>query len=52
MRVVICGSPQWNYNQYVEDEIVKLLRQSRLEGKQLLIIHGAEPGPEAAVQEI
>lgn len=52
MRVIICGSPHWNYNRYVEDEIVRLLRQSRLEGKHLLVIHGAEPGPEVATQEI
>lgn len=46
MRVVLCGSPHWSYDRFIADELVKLQRQSRLDGKKLLLIHGGEPGPE------
>lgn len=38
MKVIICGSTQWTYN-----EIARLHRESRLKGKCLLVIHGGEP---------
>ena len=52
MRVVLCGSAHWNYDKIVEDEIVKLHRQSRLDGKKLLVIHGGEPGPETVADTV
>ena len=46
MKVIICGSPQWTYDEIIKDQIVRLHRESRLAGKKLLVIHGGEPGPE------
>ncbi len=46
MKVIICGSPQWTYDEIVKDELVRLIRDSRASGKRLLVIHGGEPGPE------
>lgn len=46
MKVVICGSPQWTFDEIVKDELVRLHRKSRAAGKRLLVIHGGEPGPE------
>ena len=51
VKVVICGSPQWTYDDTVRNEIIRLRRESRLEGKKLLIIHGGEPGPETVAHE-
>lgn len=51
MRVIICGSPQWTYDEIVKDEIVRLRRECRLSRERLLIIHGGEPGPETAAHE-
>lgn len=51
MKVIICGSPHWGYNEIVKDVIVQLHRESRLKGKHLLIIHGGEPGVETVAQE-
>lgn len=51
MRVIICGSPQWTYEEIVMDEIVRLRRESRALGRRLLIIHGGEPGPETVAHE-
>ncbi len=52
MRVIITGSRHWTFDRYIEDEIVKLEKLSRLEGKKLLIIHGGEPGPESIADEV
>lgn len=52
MRVVLCGSSQWSYNRFIQDEIVKLQRESRSQGKKLLIIHGGEPGPETVADAV
>lgn len=46
MRVIICGSPHWSHNRIVEDLIIKIRQESHINGKELLLIHGAEPGPE------
>lgn len=46
MRVVICGSPSWDFDLVVQDEIVKLYRWCRTRGHKLLIIRGDEVGPE------
>lgn len=51
MRAIICGSPQWTYDEIVKDEVVRLRRESRLSGRKLLIIHGGEPGPETVAHE-
>jgi len=51
MKVIICGSPHWIYDEIVKDEIVRLCRESRLMGKGLLIIHGNEYGPETVAHE-
>ena len=51
MKAIICGSPQWAYNEIVKDVIAQLHRESRLKGKRLLIIHGGESGPETVAQE-
>ena len=50
MRVILCGSPQWNYDQIVVDEVVKLRRLCRDKGEKLLIITGGEVGPERATE--
>ncbi len=50
MRVIICGSPSWNFDLVVQDEIVRLYRWCRIHGQKLLIIHGGEPGPEAVAE--
>ena len=50
MKVVICGSPQWTFDEIVKDELVRLHRKSRAAGKRLLVIHGGEPGPETVAQ--
>lgn len=52
MRVVICGSPHWNYDILVRDEIVRLKRQSALSGTSLFVIHGGEPGPESVAAKV
>ncbi|MGW8182199.1 MAG: hypothetical protein ACWGQW_26015, partial [bacterium] len=52
MRVVICGSPSWNFDLIVQDEIVKLQRWCRLHGQKLLVIHGGENGPEEVARKI
>lgn len=51
MRVIICGSAQWNYNEIVSDEVIRLRRLARNKGEKLLIITGGEPGPETAAEE-
>jgi len=51
MRVIICGSTHWNYDEIVSDEIFRLRRVARNKGKKLLIITGGEPGPETAAEE-
>lgn len=51
MRVVICGSPSWNFDMVVQDEVVKLHRWCRLHGQKLLIIHGGENGPETVAEK-
>jgi hypothetical protein len=51
MRVVVCGSPSWNFDLVVQDEIVKLHRWCRLHAQKLLIIHGGENGPEAVAEK-
>jgi hypothetical protein len=51
VRVIICGSPQWTYDEIVKDEIVRLRRECRLSRERLLVIHGGEPGPETVSQE-
>jgi len=51
MRVVVCGSPSWNFDLVVQDEIVKLQRWCRLHGQKLLIIHGGENGPEEVARK-
>lgn len=51
MRVVICGSPSWNFDLLVQDEIVKLHRWCRIHGQKLLIIHGGEKGPEEVAEK-
>lgn len=51
MKVVICGSPQWTYEDIVKHEIDRLRRESRASGKKLLIIHGGEYGPETIAHE-
>lgn len=51
MKVIICDSPHWNYNEIIKDEIARLNRESRLKGKRLLIIHGGELGVETVAQE-
>jgi hypothetical protein len=51
VRVIICGSPHWTYDEIVKDEIVRLCRESRLSSRKLLIVHGGEPGPETVAQE-
>ncbi|MEM7009828.1 MAG: hypothetical protein AAF462_11915 [Thermodesulfobacteriota bacterium] len=50
MRVIICGSPQWNYDQIVIDEVVKLRKLCRERAEKLLIITGGEVGPERAAE--
>lgn len=52
MRVIITGSKHWTQDRYIEDEIVKLEKESRLSGKKLLVIHGGEPGPESIADEV
>ncbi len=52
MRVVICGSPHWTYDRIVQDLILRLRKESHSKGKELLIIHGGEPGPETAAQAL
>ena len=52
MRVVFCGSPHWTYDRIVQDLILKLRKESHSKGKELLIIHGGEPGPETAAQAL
>ena len=52
MRVVITGSKHWTFDRYIEDEIVRLEKESRLRGKKLLVIHGGEPGPESIADEV
>ncbi|MGB2692749.1 MAG: hypothetical protein WBB48_12405 [Thermodesulfobacteriota bacterium] len=39
MRVVVCGSPSWDFDMIVQDEIVKLHRWCRIHGQKLLIIN-------------
>jgi hypothetical protein len=51
MRVVVCGSPSWNFDLVVQDEIVKLHRWCRLHGQKLLVIHGGENGPETVAEK-
>ena len=50
MRVVLCGSPQWNYDQIVIDEVVRLRRLCRTKSEKLLIITGGETGPERVAE--
>lgn len=50
MRVVLCGSPQWNYDQIVIDEVVRLRRLCRERSEKLLIITGGEVGPERVAE--
>ena len=50
MRVVFCGSPQWNYDQVVVDEVVRLRRLCRDRSERLLIITGSEVGPERVAE--
>ena len=52
MRVVICGSPHWTYDRIVEDLILRLRKESHAKGKELLIIHGGEPGPETVARHL
>ncbi|MFI5324520.1 MAG: hypothetical protein ACHQ6U_13670 [Thermodesulfobacteriota bacterium] len=40
MKAIICGDPHWTYDEIVKDEIVRLHRDSRLQGKYLLVIDG------------
>jgi len=51
VRVVICGSPQWTYNEIVKDVIARLKGEARASGTKLLVIHGGEYGPETVAQE-
>ncbi len=51
MRVVICSSPSWDFDLIVQDEIVKLHRWCRIHGQKLLIINGAEKGPEEVAEK-
>jgi hypothetical protein len=51
VRVIICGSPQWTYDEIVKDEIVRLRRECRFSRERLLVIHGGEPGPETVAKE-
>ena len=50
MRVVLCGSPQGNYDQVVVDEVVRLRRFCRDRSDRLLIITGGEVGPERVAE--
>ena len=52
MRVIITGSKHWTQDRYIEDEIVRLEKESRLSRQKLLIIHGGEPGPESIADEV
>ena len=51
MRVIICGSTHWNYNEIVSDEVIRLRRLARDKGEKLLVITGGEPGPETVAEE-
>ena len=51
MKVIICGSPHWTYDEIVKDEVIRLRRDCRIKGQRLLIIHGGEYGPETIAQE-
>ena len=48
--MIICGSPQWNYDQIVVDEVMRLRRLCRGKSEKLLIITGGEIGPERAAE--
>lgn len=50
LRVVICGSSHWAYDRVIEDKILKLRELSHSFGRELLVIHGGEPGAEAIAQ--
>lgn len=51
MRIVVLGSIHWSKPRFVEDQIEECRKQAAKSGKSLLVIHGGEPGAEAAAAE-
>ncbi len=52
MKVIICGSPHWNFDTMIERDIVDLRAEAMKSGTKLMIIHGGEPGAESTAHRI
>ena len=52
MRTIICGAPDWTFDNVIRDEIVKCHVRARRKKEALLIIHGDDNGPDVIINKI